>query len=202
MSLLQQPRLSRAETESGLAELRGRARHRAALGLALAVAGLVLLLSGHGQVGIPLLIGAGAAGLLVGFAREDRRRLLIRLVAQDDDWQLAEVRRAADRLVSAAERRRLARGLTRAAEAVLPRVAEFSVVDPHRVAVEEARMRRLAAAIGDPEVPLRPPGAALCRRFLSDGRLSPLYNPRVDEAELERVLGRIETAIGWIEASP
>lgn len=196
MSLLDQPPLDLAAARARLGELRTLIRRRAVLGLVLALLGVALILLGAEQVGIPLLIGAAAAALLVALGRDDRRRLLIRLVAQDDAWSIEEVCRSAARLLSPNERRRLAGGLRRAAEAATPRHAEYSLVDPFRATEFAARLRRLAAAVGDDTVPLAAPGAALCRRLLSEGRLSPLYNPNLGESELDRAIERIERTVG------
>ena len=195
MSLLDQPPLDLTEACAQLADLRSLVRRRAAIGLALALLGGALVLRGEETVGIPFLIGAGAAGLLVFFGRDDRRRVLVRLVSQDDGWAIEEVRRTAAWLVSPAERRRLASGLRWAAEAAAPRHAQFSVVDPFRAGEVGGRLRRLATAIEDVGTPLQASGAALCRRLLGEGLLSPLYNPNLAEAELDRVIERIERAL-------
>jgi hypothetical protein len=195
-SLLDQPPLDLGEARTRLGELRALVRRRAAIGLALASAGALLILAGTEEIGIPLLIGAAAAALLVGLGRDDRRRLLVRLVAQDDAWAIDEVPSAAERLVSPPERRRLAGGLRNAAAAAVPRHAEFSLVDPFRATATAERLRRLASTVGDLAVPMRPPGAALCRRLLSEGRLSPLYNPNLADAELDLLIDRIERAAG------
>jgi hypothetical protein len=196
VSLLDDPPLDLGEARARLAELRTLIRRRAVLGMALAAVGALLIALGVERVGIPLLIGAGAAALLVALGRDDRRRLLIRLVSQDDAWAIEEVKRAAARLTSPAERRRLATGLRRAAAAAVPRHAEFSLVDPFRATEFDERLRRLAATIADDDVPFRAPGAALCRRLLSEARLSPLYNPNLAESDLDRVIARIESAVG------
>ncbi|HEY1853142.1 MAG TPA: hypothetical protein VGG40_01015 [Solirubrobacterales bacterium] len=195
MTILDQPPLSLAEARRGLAELRQRAHHRLGLGLALAAAGTALLVLGH-SAGIPLSIGAAAAALLAALSRDDRSRLLVRLVAQGDAWSIPEVARAARRLVSARERRRLAEGLARAAATVDPRKAEFSLVDAVRAARAHRRLNGLAVAFGDEAVAVHPFGAALCRRLLCDAALSPLYNPAIPDAELDRVIDRIERALG------
>jgi hypothetical protein len=84
VSLLDQPPLDLGEARARLAELRTLIRRRAAIGTGLALLGAALLVLGAQRVGIPLLIGAGAAALLVGLGRDDRRRVLVRLVSQDD----------------------------------------------------------------------------------------------------------------------
>jgi hypothetical protein len=196
VTILDQPLLSLAEARSRLGELRERARHRLGLALALVAIGVLLVVLGRHTVGIPLLVGAAAAALLAALSFDDRSRLLVRLVAQGDARSIAEVERAAERLVSAPERRRLAEGLTRAAEAADPGEAAFSAVDALRAAEAHQRLCGLAVAFGDQAVPLQPPGAALCRRMLSDAALSPLYNPAIPEAELDRVIERIEHAVG------
>ncbi len=195
MSLLDQPPLDLGEARARLAELRRLIRRRAAIGLGLALLGAALVALGAERVGIPLLIGAGAAALLVLVGRDDRRRVLVRLVSQDDAGAIEEVRRAAAWLVTPAERRRTAGGLRRAADAAVPRHAEFSLVDPFRATAVAERLRALASAIDDLAVPVRPPGVALCRRLLSEGNLSPLYNPNIGEIEFERVIERIERAV-------
>jgi hypothetical protein len=195
VTLLDQPSLDIAEARRRLGALRARGRHRALLGAALLVLGALLCALGTVAVGIPLLVGATAAALFFALGRDNRTRLLVRLVAQDDAWAIDEVRAAADRLVSVPERRRLAEGLTRAAELATPNRSPASQVDPHRAAAAGPRLLDLAATLGDPAAPVRPPAVALCRRLLSDAVLSPLYNPNLADADLDRVLDRIESAV-------
>jgi hypothetical protein len=194
-SLLDQPPLDLGEARARLAEMRRLIRRRVTIGVTLSLLGAILVVLGAERVGIPLLIGAAAAALLVALGQGDRRRMLVRLVAQDDAWSIEEVRQAAERLVSPSERRRLATGLRRAAEAALPRHAEFSLVDPFRATDVRHRLEILATAVADDEVHLRPAGAALCRRLLSEARLSPLYNAGIDESELDRLIDRIAGSI-------
>jgi hypothetical protein len=196
VSLLDQPPLQLAAARLRLHELKKGARQRLAAAVLLAAAGAFLLASGRSALGLPLLIGAAAAVLLSLVARDDRRRLLVRLVAQDDAWSIDEVRRTADVLISASQRRRLARGLVHAAQAGEPGPQDFAIVTPERAFLIRPKLQLLAQAIGDPGVPLRAPAAALCRRLLTDGFLSPLYNPHIPEGELERVIAVIERGVG------
>ncbi|MFZ0386263.1 MAG: hypothetical protein WAL22_11390, partial [Solirubrobacteraceae bacterium] len=57
------------------------------------------------------------------------------------------------------------------------------------------RLLALADAIGDVRVSVSPAAVALCRRLLTDGAGSPLYNPNVPEWELDRVLAAVEAGV-------
>jgi len=197
VSLLDEPPLGLQIARGRLAELNRRVRHRLEWALAVAVLGvLVLVLYGGGSAGVPLLIGAGAGLLLMANACDDRRRLLVRLVAQDDAWAIDEVRSAAGRLLSSKERGRLSRGLRLAAEAGTPGPQDFAVVRPERAYTVADRLRRLAATIGDTRIPVPAAAVALCRRLLSESFLSPLYNPHLSERDLDRILRAIEHEVG------
>jgi hypothetical protein len=69
------------------------------------------------------------------------------------------------------------------------------VVAPGRVALFAPRLLALADAIGDERISVTPPAVALCRRLLSDGAGSPLYNPHLPERELDRVLKAVKAGI-------
>jgi hypothetical protein len=197
MSLLDEPPLGLQVARRRLAELNRRARHRLECTLAVAALGVVVLaLYGGGSPGVPLLVGAGAGALLTLNARDDRGRLLVRLVAQGDAWAIEEVRSAARRLASSKERGRLSRGLALAADAGRPGPQDFAIVRPERAFSVADRLRRLATAIGDPGIPVPASAIALCRRLLSESFLSPLYNPHLSERDLDRILLAIERDIG------
>jgi hypothetical protein len=196
MSLLDEPPLGLEIARCRLAELNRRARHRLEWTLAVALLGvLVLVLYGGGSPGVPLLVGAGVGALLTLNARDDRGRLLVRLVSQGDAWAIEEVRSAARRLLSSKERVRLSRGLALAADAGRPGPQEFTIVRPERAYTVSDRLRGLSAAIGDPGVPVSASAIALCRRLLSESFLSPLYNPYLTERDLDRILVAIERDI-------
>jgi len=197
MSLLDEPPLGLQVARRRLAELNRRARHRLEWTLAVAVLGVVVLvLYGGGSLGVPLLIGASAGALLTVNARDDRGRLLVRLVSQGDAWAIEEVRSAARRLLSSKERGRLSRGLVLAADAGRSGPQDFAIVRPERASTVADRLRRLATAIGDPGVPVPASAMALCRRLLSESFLSPLYNPHLSERDLDRILRAIEHEVG------
>lgn len=189
-----------ADAQGRLRELGHRARLRLAAALSLAVCGGAVVLNGHLRAsGVALLVGGGAAVALAALSRGDRRRLLVALVAQGSE--LPEVRSAAATLASPRERVRLARSLRIAAEHGdgVPVNAPL-MVDPARAADAAARLRQLADAIAAPQAATEPAALALCRQMLTEPRRSPLCNPRMPAAELERLLRRVERG-GGVAAS-
>lgn len=186
------PQLDLEQALTRLRELRARGRHLAALTLALAVAGALLVTAVSGSVGVPLLIGAAGALGLLGLCRSDRTRLLVALVAQGDAWALEGVRDAAARLCRPRELRRLARGLRAAAAAGMTGAQVSIMVDPARASDARDRLLALAERLSDPLVKVSAPAAAICRRLLCDAQHSPLYNPHVPERDLGRVLDLLE----------
>jgi hypothetical protein len=194
VTLLDQPPLALAQADARLAELGAQARAQIGAAVAVGLLGVALLAVAGGAWGVPVLIGAASALGLAGISRSDRRRLLTRLVAQDDAGALDEVRRFARRLLAPRERARLARALVNAARA--PRTSELVVVRPERAEPVAAELLALARAIADPDVPLRPRSAALCLRLLVEAPLSPLYNPHVPATDLDRLLELIRGGVG------
>jgi hypothetical protein len=189
--LLDQPPLDVEAARATLAHLRRRAHGLAwCAALLTALGGLLLLRSGGGW-GVPVLIGAATAATLAALAHGDRRRLLTRLVAQDDAERLDEVRAFAGQLLSRRERARLARSLAQAAAAGAPGLHELGVIRSDRAHAAAAELSELARTFGDPRVVLQPRAVALCRRLLCDAALSPLYNPNLPESDLARVLAVI-----------
>jgi hypothetical protein len=196
VSLLAEPLLDLTAAGDRLAGLRTTYRQRAAAAALALAAGAALTALAGGGWGIPLLIGGACALFLAAISRTDRDRLLIRLVAQDDAWQLPEVRRCAARLLAPRERARLARGLLLAADAGTPGHHPYGVIRPERAhgAVEE--LRWLGEAVADTAVPVRASAAALGRRLLTEAALSPLYNPRLPEDDVHRLLAIMRRGIG------
>jgi hypothetical protein len=196
VSLLAEPLLDLTAAGDRLAGLRTTYRQRAAAAALALAAGAALTALAGGAWGIPLLIGGACALFLAAISRTDRDRLLIRLVAQDDAWQLPEVRRCAARLLAPRERARLARGLLLAADAGTPGHHPYGVIRPERAhgAVEE--LRWLGEAVADTAVPVRASAAALGRRLLTEAALSPLYNPRLPEDDVHRLLAIMRRGIG------
>jgi hypothetical protein len=123
----------------------------------------------------------------------------VSLVAMGDATSIPEVAALAERLAhDPAERRRVAASLRTAASAGRPGGIGSRapmIVAPGRVAMYAPRLLAVADAIGDERISVSPPAVALCRRLLTDGVGSPLYNPNLSERELERVLAAVEAGI-------
>lgn len=192
--LLDGETLDLAEAVSRLRELRARGRSLLACAAVLCGLGAAALALSQ-SFGYPLLIGAAAAVGLAGLCRTDRRRLLVRLVAQGDASRVADVCLTARRLVSPAQRRRLADGLRAAAECGQTGAQRSMMVDPARADGMSTRLQALAEAFADPLVLVSAQAAALCRCLLCEPMRSPLYNPHVSERELERVLDVLERGV-------
>jgi hypothetical protein len=196
VSLLDQPPLDLDVARARLATLRAAFIHRALAGALVEVAGLILLARTGGRWAAPLLLGGAVAFVLAALSRGDRDRLLVRLVAQDDAWSLAEVRGFASRLLSPRRRARLARGLALAAAAGEPGLHEYGTIRPERAMAVVEELQWLAGVVADASVPLHPAAAALCRRLLCDAALSPLYNPRIPERDVRRLVAVIRRGVG------
>lgn len=165
------------------------------VGALLALAGGWLIATDPGGAGVPLLIGAATAIGLAGMYRSDRRRLLVRLVAQGDAYSIEEVRMLAARLLTARERQRLAIALRGAVESLLPGAQSSLMVNPARVDMVAERLAAIADAIADLGVVISAQAAALCRQLLHEPMSSPLCNPRIPEPELPRVLDLVERGL-------
>src|SRR5919201_1515554 len=151
--------------------LHRRVRETVGAAVVLAVAATVAAAFGHAQL-----------------ARVGSTDLLTRLVAQGDAGLFTEAEDYARKLAAPTMRLRLARGLERAAAAGRPGLHEYTWVRPERVFDVRDELLRLSAAFGDLAVAITPMSAALCRRMLCEAAASPLYNPKIPEAELARLL--------------
>ncbi|HET9719552.1 MAG TPA: hypothetical protein VFP55_05710 [Solirubrobacteraceae bacterium] len=172
-----------------------RIRQLIGLGVLLCGLGCWRLTANPGGVGVPLLIGAAAAFWLASICRSDRRRLLVRLVAQGDAFSLDEVRSLGDRLLSTRERLRLASALRAAVESILPGARSSLMVNPARVDLVAERLLQLSDAIADRGIVISAQAVALCRQLLHEPMRSPLYNPSVSELELPRLLDLVERGL-------
>ena len=166
----------------------------------LALAGAVCAAFEQPQLAFSLAFGPAVGLAFAYLARSERSQLLTRLVAQGDQSLFHEAEAFARKVSAPPMRLRLARGLERAAAAGRPGVHEYTWVRPERVFDLREELLRLAAGFRDLGVAVTPASAALCRGLLCDPVVSPLYNPRIPETELERLLGVI--AAGFSPRSP
>jgi hypothetical protein len=173
-------------------ETLGRRHRELLMGSAiLALASLVVALLGRSQLAFSLAFGAAVGLAFAYLARSERAHLLTRLVAQGDDSLFHEAEAFARKLLAPPMRLRLARGLERAAEAGRPGVHEYTWMRPERVYDLREELLRLAAGFRDLGLAVTPASAALCRRMICEPVASPLYNPKIPEAELARLLAVI-----------
>jgi hypothetical protein len=179
--------------------LRRRARETVAGAVVLALAGAVFAASGHSQLAFSFAFGAALGFAIAYLAGAERSHLLTRLVAQGDAGLLAEAEAFARKLSAPGMRLRLARGLERAATAGQPGLHEYTWVRPERVFDIRKELLRLAAGFRDLAIPVSPASAALCRRMLCEAAVSPLYNPKIPEAELARL---IRVIAAGVESAP
>ena len=164
--------------------------------ICLAAAGIVAAIAGHTQLAFSLTFGA-AVGLAFSYlARAECSSLLTRVVAQGDASLVDGAEAWARKLASSPMRLRLARGLERAAASGRPGLHEYTWVRPERAFDAYEELLRLATRFRDLAISVSPVSAALCRRMLCESAASPLYNPKIPEAELARVLGLIAAGFG------
>jgi hypothetical protein len=198
-TLLDNAPQSLSAASAQLAALRHRTIQTLEWFAALAVLAVVLGLTESVALAGSVAAGAITALVICGLAVDERRRLVLSLVAMGDANSIPEVGALADRLAhDPAERLRVAASLRTAVRAGRPGVASYRapmVVARGRVALYAPRLLALADAIGDQRVSVSPPAVALCHRLLTDGVGSPLYNPNLPERELDRVLSVVEAGI-------
>jgi hypothetical protein len=177
------------------AALARRAREMIIAAALVGIVGIAAAVLGRGQVSASLLLGAAVGIAIAALARGDRQKLLTRIVAQGDGERCADAMRLAADLVRGPRRRRLAAGLERAASVARPGVHDYTHVRPDRAFAARAELLALAAAFRDDDATIAPASAALCRRMLCEAASSPLYNPRIPEDELARLLRTIASGI-------
>jgi hypothetical protein len=175
-----------------LEALARRQRELLVLAACLGIAAAAAAATGMG-LDWPLLAGAVSAAVGVLWMRADRRAMLTRLVAQGDAMALPPVRAYAERLLE--RRAAIAGGLRHVVRSCSGVSGEMTFVQPDRVDVQWRRLERLASAFADPDVAIQPSSAALCVRMLREPVTSPLYNPRLPEEQLDRLLTTIERGV-------
>jgi hypothetical protein len=183
-----------------LERLHGRCRDAVAGAAVAFVAGGALLIWGEGRVAFPAFAGALAGVVVCAYARADRTALITRLVHQRSAYEIAEVARAAEALVTPQARSRLAAAIGRLlleADGIEPASPAFA---PCYSRIREYRREFIAVAfhLASPSSRVHPSAAALVTRLLTHASMSPLYNEMLPAQQvrtaLHRVLGAITVA--------
>ena len=176
-----------------------RARARDALTGAAAAAGASVPLLVLGQMPVAVASFAGAvAGVVVGaYARADRTALLARLIHQRSAYEIADVARAAEALVTPEMRIRLAGTIGR----LVLEADGFEPADPELTPsysrVREYRNEFLAVAfhLARPTSHVHPTAVAMMERLLTHATMSPLFNERLPVTQVRIALHRVQLAI-------
>ncbi len=180
-----------------LERLRARARD-ACTGAAAAAGGAVaLLLLGQLPVAVASFAGAIAGAVVCAYARADRTALLARLVHQRSAYEIADVARAAEALVTPEVRVRLARTIGR----LVLEADGFEPADPNLTPsysrVREYRGEFLAIAfhLARSSSHVHPTAVAMMDRLLTHATMSPLFNERLPVTQVRIALHRVQLAI-------
>jgi hypothetical protein len=175
------------------------ARSRDAVLGAAAAAGAAVPLVFLGQMPIAVAAAAGAiaGGVVAAYARADRMALIARLVHQRSAYEIADVAKAAEALVTPQVRAKLARTIGR----LVLEADGFEPADPTLAPcysrVREYRDEFLAVAfhLARPASRVHPTAVALVNRLLSHATMSPLYNERLPANQVRIALHRVQLAI-------
>ena len=180
-----------------LERLTARARD-AVLGATVAAgAAIPLVLLGQTPVAVAAAAGAIAGGVVAAYARADRMALIARLVHQRSAYEIADVAKAAQALVTPQVRARLARSIGR----LVLEADGFAPADP-KLAPSYSRVREyrdefmaVAFHLARPASRVHPTAVALVDRLLSHPTMSPLYNERLPATQVRIALHRVQQAI-------
>jgi hypothetical protein len=180
-----------------LERLSARARDAVLGASAAAGAAVPLVLLGQTPVAVAAAAGAIAGGVVAAYARADRMALIARLVHQRSAYEIADVAKAAEALVTPQVRARLARSIGR----LVLEADGFEPADP-KLAPSYSRVREyrdefvaVAFHLARPASRVHPTAVALVDRLLSHPTMSPLYNERLPATQVRIALHRVQQAI-------
>ena len=142
--------------------------------------------------GLACLAGTVAASLMALANVISRRDLIRRLALNPHAHAIGAVRDYGLRLVSPAQREKLAAWLYEVVyEATVP--GNWYLAD--RVSLHAAQLELLASEFASSWLRIRPASAAACLHLLTHGPESPLYNPDIPAEELLATIERIRIGI-------
>ena len=179
--------------EDAAAELR-QSRRRAFEYAALALAALLVAIVAvpqSGRLAISLGVAAAVAALVALRTVHNRQEAIATLALDPANYVLPDVRRYGERCTHPKERERLGRFLRE-----LPHLSQRpgSIFLADRVHTVRAELEWLAHVLSSPTA-IEPASVVACRRLLSHGSESGLYNPRLAEDEVHLALRRIRLRI-------
>lgn len=179
-----------------LAQRRGRARSALILaGACAALAAITTLFTTALQ--LPLAAGTVLGLAVAGVNFVAYRETVARMALDPSAYVIPEVSRYGRRFATPAERARLASWLR---DVLRESTMSECWCLADRVRHHASQLEGLAADLARPHVSIRPASAVACRRLLTCGAESPLYNPRIPSNELSAVLLRIRHGIGYERA--
>jgi hypothetical protein len=180
-----------------LERLRNRARDAFGGAAAAAAAAVPLLVIGQMPVAVASVAGAIAGGVVCAYARADRTALLARLVHQRSAYEIADVAKAAEALVTPEVRVRLAASIGR----LVLEADGFEPADP-RLTPSYSRVREyrddfiaVAFHLARPASRVHPTAVAMMDRLLTHATMSPLFNERLPVTQVRTALHRVQHAI-------
>ncbi len=180
-----------------LERLRSRARDALTGTAAAAGASVPLVVLGQMPVAVASFAGAIAGAVVCAYARADRTALLARHVHQRSAYEIADVAKAAEALVTPEVRGRLARSIGR----LVLEADGFEPADPRLTPsysrVREYRNEFLAVAfhLARPTSRVHPTAVAMMDRLLTHATMSPLFNERLPVTQVRVALQRVQLAI-------
>jgi hypothetical protein len=171
------------EAEARLLELRHVERYQLGLS-ALALGASLAMTAIHVPVVVPLFVGGLAVGMLGMRTYWQRWDIVDRLADDRDAYVIPEV------LSYAARDARMER---RSNSAALVRswLCTASFIDNSSILAEAEELEALAYELEDRELELDPACAVACRRFLTDGTVSPLFDDAPRREDIESWIVRI-----------
>jgi len=174
------------------AQIRER-RRRAIEHVALAAACLVAIapLSLYRKdLAVAVAVGALFQLARAVFAAASRRSQIRRLALERDAYAIPEVARYGERLTAPRQRRVLAEGIR---SMIRDAFHPSSLCVGERVAAYARELEGIARLLIAPGVRVHPASVARCRRLLTEGAESPLYNASLPQEELAFALHRIRS---------
>ena len=145
------------------------------------------------RLGIAIGVGALFELVLVLNSSAQRGSLIASLALDRNAYLLPDVRRYGESLTTMANRRAVARSIASMLRDAGRSRLGVELVD--RVTAQAPALAALGCALKDPETVVEPTAMAAFAQLLTDGRMSPLLNPKLPARELELALAGIHAGV-------